>query len=214
MTMTQTEITEIVRLHKLWLLRDEKGKNADLRSANLRSADLHSADLSYADLSSANLRSADLSYADLSSADLSSANLRSADLSYADLSSADLSSANLRSANLSCANLSGADLRYADLRYANLSGADLSSADLRSAANVVSVTGIGSERRMTTYRADTDEIWCGCFKGTLAGFTRKVKETHKDNPEHLAHYLAAVAFFKAYEKNVKPVEKKQRRASA
>ena len=169
MTMTQTELTEIVRLHKLWLIGDSAGKKADLRSA---------------DLSSANLRSANLS-----SADLSSANLSSADLRYA----------NLRSANL----------RYANLRSANLSSANLSSADLRYAGNIVSVTGIGSSRRMTTYREDSDEIWCGCFKGTLKAFATKVKETHKNNPEHLAHYLAAVAFFKAYKKHVKSVEKKE-----
>ena len=167
MTMTQTELKEIVRLHKLWLLGDKEGKKA-----NLSSADMSFADMSFADLRCANL----------SSADMSAANLRSANLRSADLRSADLRSANLRSANLRCA------------------------------ANVVSVTGIGSERRMTTYRADTDEIWCGCFKGTLAGFAKKVKETHKDNPDHLAHYLAAVAFFKAYKKNVKPIEKKQQRA--
>ena len=122
MTMTQTELNEIVRLHNLWLIGDEEGKKANLR------------------------------------------------------------------------------------------GADLRGADLNSAANVVSVTGIGSARRMTTYRADTDEIWCGCFKGTLAEFAKKINQTHKDNPEHLAHYRAAVAFFRAYKKNVKPVEKKQQRA--
>ena len=137
MTMTQTELNEIVRLHNLWLIGDEEGKKANLR---------------------------------------------------------------------------GADLRGADLREADLRGADLRGADLNSAANVVSVTGIGSARRMTTYRADTDEIWCGCFKGTLAEFAKKINQTHKDNPEHLAHYRAAVAFFRAYKKNVKPVEKKQQRA--
>ena len=53
---------------------------------------------------------------------------------------------------------------------------------------------------MTTYRADTDEVWCGCFKGTLSGFAKKVRETHKYSPMHLAHYRAAVAFFRAYKK--------------
>ena len=99
-------------------------------------------------------------------------------------------------ANLSYANLRSADLRSADLRYADLSSADLSS-DVR----IVSVSGIGTVRRMTTYRADTDEVWCGCFEGTLAEFSSKVKVTHKENPEHLAHYLAAVKFFKAYRDN-------------
>ena len=176
MKPTTKQLTEILRLHKLWLIGDPAGVRANLSYANLRSADLRSADLRSADLRSANLRSVDLRSADLSSANLS----------YADLSSADLSYADLRSA----------DLRSADLRYADLSSADLSS-DVR----IVSVSGIGTVRRMTTYRADTDEVWCGCFEGTLAEFSSKVKVTHKENPEHLAHYLAAVKFFKAYRDN-------------
>ena len=130
MTMTQTELTEIVRLHKLYLIGDAEGKKADLREADLRWADLR-----------------------------------------------------------------GANLREANLREANLSGADLSEG-----VSVVSVSGIGSSRRMTTYRADTDEIWCGCFAGTLSEFAAKVEETHKDNAIHLAHYRAAIAFFKECDK--------------
>ena len=108
--------------------------------------------------------------------------------------------ADLRTANLSTADLSSADLRLANLRDANLSDADLRSAELPAKVFVVSVSGIGSCRRMTTYRADTDEIWCGCFKGTLSGFAKKVREMHKYRPMHLAHYRAAVAFFRAYKK--------------
>ena len=160
MTMTQTELTEIVRLHKLYLIGDAEGKKANLREANLREADLRGADL----------RGANLSWADLRGTNLSGANLREADLR-------------------------GADLRGANLREANLSGADLSEG-----VSVVSVSGIGSSRRMTTYRADTDEIWCGCFAGTLSEFAAKVEETHKDNAIHLAHYRAAIAFFKECDK--------------
>ena len=123
-----TDLAEIIRKHKIWLVNQSAGEKADLRSADLSSADLSYADLSYADLSSADLSSADLSYANLSYADL-----RSANLSYANLRSANLSSANLRYANLSYANLRSADLSSADLSYANLRSANLSSADLRCA---------------------------------------------------------------------------------
>jgi hypothetical protein len=116
--MTQAELNEIVRLHKLWLIGDKVGKKANLSSA--------------------------------------------------DLSSADLSSADLRSA------------------------------DLRSDVRIVSVSGVGSIRRMTTFRADTDELWCGCFKGTLAEFVAKIEETHKSNAQHLNDYRALVAMFRAY----------------
>jgi uncharacterized protein YjbI with pentapeptide repeats len=187
MTITQDALNEIVRLHKLWLIGDPAGKKADL---------------SYSDL-----RGSNLSYSDLRGSDLSYSNLRGSDLRYSDLRGSDLHGSDLRYSNLH-----GSDLRGSNLSGSDLHGSDLSGSNLRGSANVVSVSGIGSSRRMTTYRADTDEIWCGCFKGTLAEFAAKIKETHKDNPEHLAHYRSAVAFFRAYKKSVKPVEKKQQRA--
>jgi len=102
--MTDSQTSETLRLHTLWLAGDPAGVRANLRDANLRGANL----------SSANLRGADLSCANLSCANLSRANLRGADLS-----GADLRGANLSSANLSRANLRGADLRDANLRDAN-----------------------------------------------------------------------------------------------
>ena len=105
------------------------------------------------------------------------------------------SRANLTGANLSWANLSGANLSGANMSRANLSGAKLSAR-----TKIVSVSGVGSSRRLTNYCIDTDEVWCGCFKGTLAEFTSRVKETHKKNPQHLADSKAAIAFFKAAKK--------------
>jgi hypothetical protein len=103
--ITQEELNEFLRKHKLWLKNEEGGERANL---------------SWADLSGA-----DLSRADLSLANLSLANLSGANLSWANLSWANLSGANLSGANLSWANLSGANLSRADLSEANLSGADL-----------------------------------------------------------------------------------------
>ena len=83
-------ITEILRLHAMWLWGEEGGQNADLRWADLSKADLSKAnlrwaDLRWADLRWANLRGADLSKANLSKADLRGANLIKADLRWADL---------------------------------------------------------------------------------------------------------------------------------
>ena len=135
----------------------------------------------------ANLRSADLSSANLRSADLSSANLSYADLSYADLRSADLSYANLRSA----------DLSYADLSSANLRSADLSSADLSSAKTdhrFISVSGIGSLKRMTIYDLTDDKIFCGCFIGTLEEFEKQVQKTHAEKQQYLAEYMGFIQY--------------------
>ena len=197
---TQEELKLILEKHKKLINDEEGGEQANLSSVDLSFADLRSADLRYANLSSANLRYADLSYADLryadlSYADLSYANLSSANLSYANLSFANLSSANLRYADLSYADLSSANLRFADLSYADLNSANLSYAvsDLK----FISLSCLGSSRRMTTYCFEYDTIWCGCFKGTLEEFEQKVNETHKDNKQYLKEYLGAINYIRS-----------------
>lgn len=65
MSMKQSELIEILRLHKLWFKGDPSGERADLRWANLIGANL-----SGADLRRANLRGADLEGADLEGANL------------------------------------------------------------------------------------------------------------------------------------------------
>ena len=73
--MTQTELNEVLRLHKLWINHKAGGKRAYLAGANLTGADLRSANLRYADLIYADLTGADLAGADLAGADLAGANL-------------------------------------------------------------------------------------------------------------------------------------------
>jgi hypothetical protein len=128
---------------------------------------------------------ANLNWANLSSADLCSANLSSANLCWANLSSADLSSANLSSANLCSANLCSA----------NLSSANLSGANLRE--KIISISRIGSRKDMTHYNYDKDIVFCGCWKGTLEEFEKRIKEAHKDNPQYLKEYTQAIKFFKS-----------------
>jgi len=118
--MDANQLSEIIRLHRLWLDGTDSGFLADLSNANLRGAHLSNADLRYA-----TLRYADLRGAHLSNADLRGANLRGADLSNANLRGANLHYANLSNANLRGAHLSNADLRGADLSNANLRGANL-----------------------------------------------------------------------------------------
>ena len=136
--ISQEELNEILKKHKMWLKDKESGKRADLRGVNLSYADLSyvylkDANLSYADLSGANLWNANLSGTNLYNTDLSGANLWNTDLSGTNLEDADLSGANLMSANLWNANLRYSDLRRVDLRNTNLEDANLMSADLRSA---------------------------------------------------------------------------------
>lgn len=101
----------------------------------------------------------------------------------------------LSSADLRHADLSGADLRGADLRGAYLIDADLSNASTDK--RYIQVGCIGSVKRQTTYCMDDDNVWCGCFEGTLEEFEEKVKETHADNKQYLAEYMGAIEYFKS-----------------
>ena len=80
--ITQEELEQFLRKHKLWLDNKGGGERADLRGADLRDADLRDANLRGADLCGANLRGANLCYADLRYANLRDANLCGADLDY------------------------------------------------------------------------------------------------------------------------------------
>ena len=119
-------------------------------------------------------------------------------------SGANLGGANLGGAYLGGANLGGAYLGGADLRGAYLRGADLRGAYLRgewgklgSASDVLIVGPIGSRNGYTTiYHTDKGVfVTCGCFRGTLDEFAKKVEETHGDN-KHARDYKALVEFAK------------------
>lgn len=140
-----------------------------------------------ADLSGADLRYADLNYADLRSADLNGVNLR-----YANLRNA-----NLRYANLRYANLSGADLWYANLSDANLSDANLSYAKMN--LTYLSISGIGTAQRMTTYCLEENKIWCGCFVGTMEEFKQRVEQEYANEhtEKYYKQYMIAIDYFKA-----------------
>ena len=193
--MEKTELDEVVRLHRMWFHAENGGKRA-----NLRGCDLNGSNLIGCNLSGANLRGA---------------KLRGADLRGSNLSGSDLSGSYLRDADLRCSNLSGSDLSGSYLIGANLIGANLSEANLSGAdtgeARFIQASGVGTKRRMTTFRSDTDEVWFGCFNGTLSEFAEEIKKTHGENPAHLAHYLAMVAFFRVFaEVKCTPVTRAER----
>ena len=87
----------------------------------------------------------------------------------------------------------------ANLYNANLSGADLSGANLSGAIGAdtyYQVGPIGSRGGITVYNATKDHIQCGCWSSNLADFEARVREKHATNPQYLAEYLDAIAFFK------------------
>ena len=90
----------------------------------------------------------------------------------------------------------GLAVRVAVKSRAYLSGANLSGANLGE-RTIVSIAGIGSRRRMTTFSVDSNEVWCGCFYGTLAEFESKVAITYPDGVYNL-HYTSAIRFFRSF----------------
>ena len=176
--MKQEELQKILKLHEKWLNGEDGGVDADLRYADLRVADLHGVNLSTVNLSGANLRGADLCGADLSYANLSTVNLRGANLSYANLCGADL-----RNTDFHCADLHCADLHCADLSFSLIDGC------------IYQLSRIGSHNRMTTFWADNDIVWCGCFKGTFEEWRDKIRRTYAPDDKYRKQYEAALKYF-------------------
>jgi uncharacterized protein YjbI with pentapeptide repeats len=149
--MTQEELDERIRLHRLHLAGKEGGQMLDLSGE-----DLSGLDLSRANLRGAILRGANLRWAKLRGADLRGAILIGADLRGAILIGAILSGADLRGADLREAILRDALLREADLSRAILSGADFNGC----AGNMSEVKSMHIDTWPVTYTADTLQIGC------------------------------------------------------
>ena len=195
---TKEEIIELLKT-------DVQAFNAyrqELFDEGIYDLDLSRVDLSSASLNRANLYNADLSNANLSSTSLNRANLYNVDLWNADLFNANLENANLRNADLRNANLRNADLRNANLRNVDLRNVDLSCAKLDQ--EFIQVIGLGSEKRMTTYLFSDDIIFCGCFKGSLKEFKKRVKETYPDeNNKYRLEYLDFIKMINKKRKRLK-----------
>ena len=190
MTVTASDLQEILASHAKWRAGNVGGSRADLRDANLRDANLSYANLSGADLSNANLSDADLRNADLSGANLSYANLSYADLRYANMRDANLRDANLSYADLSYTDLRGANmrdanLRDADLRDANLSGADLSDFEIPQEGSLIAWKAVAGGIAKIEVPAEAKRTACLINRTCRAEFVR-VLEILADTGESLA----------------------------
>ena len=142
--------------------------------------------------------------ANLRGANLRDANLRGANLGGAYLRDAHLRGAYLGGANLRGAYLGGAYLGGAYLRGANLGGANLGDASLRGAnligdRPVFTVGPIGSRcDHFTSYLTDKGiYLRAGCFFGSVAEFTEKLRSQHGEN-SHAQEYMAALQLIQSH----------------
>ncbi len=156
-------LEEVLKLHKMWLYREEGGKKANL------------------------------SFEDLSYTDLSSANLKGTDFYHANLSYANLEGTNLEGTNLSCAILEGTNLSYANLTEAILTNTKFYLTNLYKAkGDFVGVENIGSRNDNTHYFYKDNRVICGCFSGTMEEFKEKVKESYGEGDRGYQEYMIAI----------------------
>jgi uncharacterized protein YjbI with pentapeptide repeats len=215
MKITQEELNEKIRLHRLWLLGDKNGvkmemSGSDLSGSDLSGSNLRGSNLSGSNLSYSNLRGSDLRYSNLSGSDLSGSNLSYSNLSGSDLSGSNLSYSNLRGSDLRYSNLSGSDLSGSNLRYSNLSGSDLSGSNLRGSMGAAyaqcSFDGHGECGRQLSLIIIAGEpvFFCGCFKGSpgaLRAYIANGADEHKASRTLAMEFcLAAVAMTKQKKK--------------
>lgn len=108
------DIQEMIKLHKMWLNKEEGGvklelcqkdlqelnfSNADLRNATFDWCDLKNANFENSNLENANFEDSYLSYVSFKNANLTNANLKSTRLVLTDLTNTNLTNANLDGAN-------------------------------------------------------------------------------------------------------------------
>ena len=147
----------------------------------------------------ANLRGANLRDANLRGANLGGAYLRDAHLRGAYLGGANLRGAYLGGAYLGGAYLGGAYLRGANLGGANLGDASLRGANLIGDRPVFTVGPIGSRcDHFTSYLTDKGiYLRAGCFFGSVAEFTEKLRSQHGEN-SHAQEYMAALQLIQSH----------------
>lgn len=73
-------------------------------------------------------------------------------------------------------------------------------AEIKSKDDIIWLTGLGSENRTTTIFRTKEggvRVACGCFRGELAAFEARVKETHGDS-KYAREYLALISLAKIH----------------
>ena len=135
--------------------------------------------------------------------DLSKLDMRGSDMKGSDMSWSDMRGSNMRGSDMSWSNMSWSNMSGSNMSGSDMSGSDISECNLSLCITddkYISISGIGSEKRMSIFNSTKNIIWCGCFKGNLKEFENKVKLTHKDNKQYLKEYLDVIQYFKSFVK--------------
>lgn len=128
--MTQEELDEVIRKHKLWLNGEEGGERAILVDRDLSGLDMSGADLRDAHMERADMRGASIDNADMRDAHMRGANMESIEMRGANMESAEMVNVNMRFATMIGANMENANMEYADIRNANMGDTNMNGANI------------------------------------------------------------------------------------
>ena len=189
-------IRRALRLHEEWveyLEHDDpcsttipQGKEIVLTNEIIRKINFTESDL----FAGANLRKLNASNLDFSRINFSRANFSETDFEGANFENTKFLSTDFKNSVFSGAKFSNAIFTGIALQYtvtAGIQGFQVISCQLNTS----------EENRVVQYWPALDIVTAGCFSGTLKELKKKIKETHKDNPDMRKKYNLVLDYIDA-----------------
>lgn len=228
--ITQEEIDEKVKAHKLWW--DTNGKqgrqaafikvlitNKDFSHQNLRGAKFENIKCVYTNFGRTQLSSARFKNVSFHQANFKDAILTSTTFLLCDITDTSYFYANLNTATFTGTALIDVDFRCSNLRCTNFSTAKIKNIFVTNAIPIsvigqrVICTQVNTSRRnnLISYLADLGIWTTGCFQGTLEELREKVAKKHENNPFLRDRYERAINYILGEAKADKEKEQKNDR---
>lgn len=198
--ITQEEINEKVKAHKLWLDSKEKqGERAVFADVSITNKNFFRRNLRRAAFRNikcvdTNFENADLVETFFENVYFDHVNFNSTIMNYSSFIQCNISDSNFTFANLKDVDFTCTTLDNVNFTYSNLYSVIFSSTNIKKiwVVQAVPINIIGQkvictqvntsrENNLISYWADLDIWTTGCFQGTLEELKKAVEETHKNN---------------------------------
>ncbi|EGS36244.1 pentapeptide repeat-containing protein [Megasphaera sp. UPII 135-E] len=229
-TITQEEIDEKAKAHKLWwdtnggqgkraVFRNVLITNKDFSHQNLRGALFEDIRCTYTNFERTNLSSARFKNVSFHQVKFRDANLTSTTFLLCDITDTSYFYANLKTAAFTGTILIDVDFRSSNLHCTNFSAAKIKNIFVTNAIQIsvigqrVICTQVNTSRRnnLISYWADLGIWTTGCFQGTLEELRERVAQKHENNPFLRDRYERAINYILAEDKADKEKERKNDR---
>ena len=228
--ITQEEIDEKVKAHKLWW--DTNGKqgkravfrnvlitNKDFSHQNLRGALFEDIRCTYTNFERTQLSSARFKNVSFHQVKFRDANLINVTFLLCDITDTSYFYANLNTATFTDTALIDVDFRSSNLNYTNFSTAKIKNIFVATATPMsvlgqrVICTQVNTSRRnnLISYWADLGIWTTGCFQGTLEELRERVAQKHENNPFLRDRYERAINYILEEDKADKEKGKERRK---